>query len=1089
MRVLTTALSLTGSLVCARISLRDAIGVLESERKTTGNDKVFINPEGPLNIMLGHAEVNNDAIAKKRMFSPPICASYVLEEVGDKEPTPELALGSDEGRIYRYDRDPKKDGIWDCTCSQKVDDYLRAYYNALKVLFRIVNGKVVVCTNHHMSFYKYTRVQLSDAERARFFAALLMLANGERGIKAEYRGRPAGSKAHQGQEVFGVALTSGQNTMVDLNFAIPNTLPGKKTLYIEEMRTVVEFFAKHGATDVEEYKLDYTDSPCFLIRAYLCECANDDAFISEVFDCVDAFLAEMYSGTELNVARSQYFTTDKKLVGEYSEQYDAFRQIDKINSRSLFPFTNSNMPLQTQLVHYTDEKKTDETRNVDVSYGDCVEITLFNFFCCMLYDPESRKYSTGHLKGKKCDPTARFLDFFTKVCIKPEENTKACIHQEWARVIQGLTRPQAADGNADAAGRGTHNLIKYCNKTKDNKPLGLKADIGTFFMVLAGIVGLPAAKQSDLETVVGDMLAGPVGDVDCAKLTRLLNDVVSPAISTRPVNLELRNARIGIDKDGERIIIGLVVLSFPPQKDEQPCYTILFEFDLTFKRDFRHAYTVYSQDVTLNEGERKIFASYDKETADVTSPPLLGLIRDSVRRFLSKTDGALLPNRYIAGVERAHDPTMLYTALTRWLCYAPMRSHPDRLAAIDQLFPTFMKLLKHRDGPGGTADEQPSGSAVQDRAEGRPIDSEGKSTSAADMTLSARNPLVLLIANIVGSVPLDDFETRHFFLRAVLTYCVDDCEKLFPSLRIRPSLYCPAPNVPRRYYNEELLWFFSGFRVPNIALEYFRRLAAGFPTSDSACKIVLPIAGLLRSFDDVTSSAYKIVNMFMTHRHADGIEFMRDYYMADGSAFLWIGVIRRVLWFYMGLKNQIYGEVYWVCSSMSDREFEEYNKRWMWEGLDTPRDLPPFSSSIVAKIFPDGPSPAQFMRLLGLYAKLAPFTTDHAENIYSMLETSTNRLDSSFVIIDICNASVVAFSNYCDNYTKERKNGDLREKLVALESELERLKGFVDKIERLYTAEVKLPDELTQKFHNCRRSLASSERGLRKVPQIQTSNQ
>ncbi|KAI4293084.1 hypothetical protein PAPHI01_2358 [Pancytospora philotis] len=1085
MQVLTTALSLAGSFVRARISLRDAIGVVESERETTGNDKVFINPEGPLNIMLGHAEVNNDAIAKKRMFSPPICTSYVLEEVGDKEPTPELALGSGKGRIYRYDRDPKKDGIWDCTRSQKVDEYLRAYYNALKVLFRIVNGKVVVCTNHHMSFYKYTRVQLSDNERARFFAALLMLANGEKGIGAEYRGRPAGSKAHQGQEVFGVALTSGQNTMVDLNFAIPNTLPGKKTLYIEEMRTVIEFFAKHGATKAEEYGLHYTDSPGFLIRAYLCEYANDGAFISEVFDCVDAFLAEMYSGTELDAARSQYFTTDEKLVGEYSEQYDAFRQIDKINSRCLFPFTNSNMPLQTELVHYTDE-----TRNIDVSYGDCVEITLFNFFCCMLYDPESRRYSTGHLKGKKCDPTARFLDFFTKVCSKPEENTKACVHQEWARVIHGLIRPQAADGNGDAAGRGKRNLIKYCERTKDNKPLALKADIGTFLMVLAKIVGLPAAKQSDLETIIGNMLAGPVGDVDCVKLTRLLNDVVNPAISTRPVNLELRNTQTGIDKDGERIITGLIVLSFPPQKYEQPCYTIMFEFDLTFQFRYRHTNTIYLQEVVLNEDERKYFAPYSEEAADDTTPRLFGLIRDSVKRFVSKTDGALLPNRHIAGVEDAHDPKTLYTALTRWLCYTPMRSDPDRLAAIDQLFPTFMKWLKQRQGSSGAVNEQPGGLATQSFTEGGfAVDSEDNRTSPANAILGPGNPLVLLIANILGSVSLNDIETRDCFLRAVFTYCIGDCDKLFPAIRVHKSLYQPGMDSSGKRFDEKRVWQWSGYRVPNIALEYLKQVAAGFATRSDLPRAKAPsIAGLVGKFDD-EADASEIVNMFMTHRHAEGIAFLRGYCVTDGSTYIWSGLIKRALWFYMSAKNQVYSEIRWVCTSMGDHEFAGFADKWPRDGLDLPRDLPPLSSRVVARIFPDGPSPAQLMRLLGLYAAIAPFKAEYAEVVYGLLETDINSLDPRFVIENICHASVMAFSNFCFEYSIKRRNGDTRENIMLLESERECLKSFVNRVGQLYKMEGKLPDNLSIIVHKCEKDMTATEKNLRKIPQIHTSDQ
>ncbi|KAI4293310.1 hypothetical protein PAPHI01_2584, partial [Pancytospora philotis] len=909
MRLLTTALSLAGSFVFTRISLRDAINIVESERATTGDDKLFVSPEGPLNILRGHAEVNNNAIAKKRMFSPPIHASYSLEEMksgasnSPNEPLPSLEARDD----FKYKRDPKADDIWVCTRSRKLDYYLRAYYSALKVLFRITNGKVVVSTNHHKSFYKYTRDQFaSDNERARFFAALLLLANGEKGIGAEYRKEMVGKRAQRHEKITGVALTGGKGTLADLSFEIPNMLSVKKTLYIEEVRTVVNFFVEHGASNVGEYGLDFTDSPSFLIQAYLCEYANDSVFIGEVFGCVDAFLREIYAGTELDAARDRYFTTDDKLVKEYSEQYDAFRQIDKINSRCLFPFNRSNMPLDTQTVHYCD-KVTGKISDAD-SYGDCAEIALFNFFCCMLYDPKTRKYSIGHLEANECSPTEQFKHFFTKVCTRPEDNTKACVHQEWARVVQGITQPQAANRSSGAAGEGKRSLIIYTKMANKTVPIALEADIGTFLMALAEIVGLPAAKKDNLEDMVVSLQGRTASDIDRVKLSQSFNDVANTVLSIRSVNLEFRRMQFIVNEEREKILSGFLSMSFPPQKDDQSRYEILFGFDSSLK----HVEATYvPQDVRLNEDDRKFFAPYGKEAVDGRGRLIFGLMRDSVRRFLSRIERTLAQNDHIADVESAHDPKTLYIALSRWLCCAPMRSYEDRLAAIDQLLPTFIQRLKQWKAASGAVSEQSGSSAIQNRAEGTSIDSKGMLASAADPVLSPRNPLVLLIANILGSVPLNDAGTRECFLRAVLTNSVCDCAELFPSICIHSSLYRPELDLSARYYGEKFLWEWSGFRVPNLALDYLRQIAASVPKSGVADNDKAPVAGIVKHFDNVGTVAYKIVDMFMTHRHTGGVEFLRDYCLASSGGDVWRRMAKRTIWFYMGAKNQVYSEVHW----------------------------------------------------------------------------------------------------------------------------------------------------------------------------------
>ncbi|KAI4292153.1 hypothetical protein PAPHI01_1427, partial [Pancytospora philotis] len=513
MQFCAAALLLAGSSVCAQISLEQAITAVECWRRAGSEAVLRVHPEGPLNILLGHAAVNNDAIAKKRMFSPPIQTAYMLEDVSDDG---SYRAFDECDREYRYSREPEDDTIGKFTCSEKMD-YLHAYYNTLKVLFKITNNKVGVETHCGDSFSNCVRLGFgSVGERARFFAALLLLASGER-IGARYEEEAAPEEGLLPLKAPSISLVYGGTALLELN---------SKIGCLEEVRTVVEFFANCAAAGVEKFDLHHTDSPSFLVQAYLCAYADSSAFIGEVFECVDALLAEIHSGPELDAARGRYFTADDKLLGAYSEQYDACREIDAIDSS-----VSAHAPFDFPL------------------------------------DAETRSFLT------------------------------ACI----------------------------------------------------------------------------------------------------------------------------------------------------------------------------------------KETSNNSTPLLACLIRDSANRLLSKVDEVLLPNAHIVEVESASDPMALYDALTRWLAYAPLHSEQDLMAAVDQLLPTFVRLLSREDGLDGATAE---------------------SSGASDSPLSANSPLVLLIANILGSVSPDNFRTRYGFFQIVLANCVGRCAEFFPNIRIDPLLSCKESDTDLRFYYE-----------------------------------------------------------------------------------------------------------------------------------------------------------------------------------------------------------------------------------------------------------------------------------------------
>ncbi|KAI4293318.1 hypothetical protein PAPHI01_2592, partial [Pancytospora philotis] len=827
-----------------------------------------------------------------------------------------------------------------------------------------------------------------------------LLANGEK-IAAEYEPKVT-SKKKQGSPS-AVALVCGERALLKLRLKIDNDT-WTKPLYIEEVQTVVDFFVNHGAADVEEYGLHYTDSPGFLMQAYLCEYASGGAFISEVCDCVDALLAEMYSGTELGAVRDRYFTTDDELVREYSKNYALFTMIDEIYSRSGFPFTGSNMPLGNQLVHYRGKRAGENETDNSVSYSDCTEIALYNFFCCMLYDPKTRRYSIEHLRGEGCEPTDRFIDFFTNICTKPEDNSKACIHQAWADVVHGLVPPQAADGTTQTAGvEGELRLIRYCKKNKSNVNVELESDMGTFFAALTKIVGLPQAKRKELEHLLAGGVSSPLDGEDWEKVTSLFSEIVRTTSSPRKVDFKLQH-NMSVKGEQWARLYGVLELSFPPQGGDLQSH----KFELAF--DHKHASFVYKphSSITLDTKEREFITALGEKIKDEGSSILSDLIRDSAKRFLSMADGVLLLNEHVTGIENARGPLMLYTALTHWLAHVPMRSHKDRLAAIDQVFPTFIEALRIRKGLSGAMDElsaNPKGHAVHLKS--RPF-------SAANIAFGARNTVALLISNILGSVPLNDEATRMPFFQAVLANCVDERSELFSNIRIHASLYCPEA-AALRLRREEKLWTVSDFGVPNIALHYLRQLAAIGPKYDgSEVRMQAPIVCFLRNFENMQTNGHKIVGMFMRHKHAEGVEFVRGYCTpADTSAENKKITDRlKTDWFGMAIKNKYYSEARRVCDSWGDSDYEFSMNVGATRIHSGAHNFPPLSEGIIAEVFPGGPTPAQFRIFLRAYA-LFTYNAAHYAGLLGALECNSDKLDSEFVAKSY-HALIDAYFTYCE---------------------------------------------------------------------------
>ncbi|EIJ92525.1 uncharacterized protein NEPG_02594, partial [Nematocida parisii ERTm1] len=95
---------------------------------------------------------------------------------------------------------------------------------------------------------------------------------------------------------------------------------------------------------------------------------------------------------------------------------------------------SSQLPSYDRVKAYDREKDefiNDESRK----YSNCVEAALLGLVCCLVYDPNKKKYNTDHLPDN--EETKPLKDFFKKYS-EPRETTDYEMHEDWCRVIADL---------------------------------------------------------------------------------------------------------------------------------------------------------------------------------------------------------------------------------------------------------------------------------------------------------------------------------------------------------------------------------------------------------------------------------------------------------------------------------------------------------------------------------------------------------------------------------------------------------------------------------------------------------------------------
>ncbi|KAI4290848.1 hypothetical protein PAPHI01_0122 [Pancytospora philotis] len=1019
MRVLSTALLLAGSFTAARLSLKDTIrAVKRSVCATSDGKELRINPEGPLNVLRAHALVGNNIIANKRLFSAPATVDYKLAR-------------NKADDAYVYEKAPEEGPIRNLPgADPEAMAYLRAYHETLRIMFRAVEGTVYVSSAHHKSFYKYLSVLPGDDKRAHFLAMLLVLAEVGRGVvKVDVHREDTATKAKKlNKKPASIDFTCQRTGQVLLN--LPLEAPGKnwKPNYAENALAVVDFFATHGGTDVQKaYGLEhYSDSPGSLILAYSYEYARSHEFVGRIFRHVDAILRLAYVADELAAVHGRFFTGGE-IGPEYSRAYGALERIREIDRRGVFPFSRTKLPPDNQLVYLYDEAS--QSMCSATSYSDCTEIALYNLFCCLLFDPKTRKRSLKHLRARGCAPTKLFESFFARESAEPDSDSWLGVHQEWARVAQGLTLFLDDENNPHAAANGS-SLITYKRGDAGSTGVELKGNLGNFLMALATIAGLPDEVTRELH----GLLPSSGSPIDCDRIS------ASIARALNCISLMCVDARHSVFYAADSLLYGTLELSFQPQKrgTAAPPQTVVLKF-VPGHASFAHKL----DSIVLSAEERQFFEAYGEAGADGGRRPLLGLVDESVRRLLSAADGTFLPNAHIGRVEAADDSIACHNALTGWMARAEMQSPGDLLAALDELSPALATFVQRNTAVLGQTRK------LKAELDDPSTDSDRKARVAEQLKDAqdrvVGSPLVILVANILGRMPLTDGHTRRLFFELLMRPHARTRDILFPQLEIPRNAYPQFDQGVSLDSPEHAFDILIRYKVPNTLAGYLKlRDMAG-------CEPVDP--------ERVYPETVKYIQHYLAYPHPHCQEFvtlvrycdegalkiMKENYIFStcepGSAQY---CLLAACWAYMALSVGRYEEVYQICDTWKVVECRS-SKDGVPKRSRGLGDYRPLSTRTVERVFPNGPTGPQLKALLRVFAFFAR-TDAMYDGIYEVFVAYRGILGSLFAA-GYCAALA---SSYGESYSYFHAGSKKHCRIFCKDLPLGPLCAFVAKLKALY---------------------------------------
>lgn len=805
MRWYAAAISLASS-VLAALSIEDVRRSVSEPFRKEGGEAVFVRPGGPLNLLRGYIYHKDGLVRNKRLFSPMMRIDYTLKY---------------ENGEYRFNISNENDSTNSLHGGKKRSAYLGDYYRTLKIMYNAVNGEVNISSLRSLGLDSFLRRHLMVDISVRLLAALMLLAEGI-DVPLKYRQeRVAVGTEERAVEILACGR-DGEKPLFEANMfrtvegeapGSPDAAHGEKRVVglnkFGDPKTVIDFFRNVGGSRPSRAKpedLAATDEPGFLIQAYVFDFLQSYGEAATLFSAVEEIL-EYTLGNTKTEAWGKFFTTERSEIGQDRAAYDAIQKINELSAAQKFPFTSYSRPPSNLTVNGYDRR---EGRIVEkgLEFSDCCDIAIYSLFCCLLYDPTAMEYRLDLLRDKGYSPSEDLVEFFTVECRKPVENTSHDLHQKWAQVVQDLNLGRERSSPA------SEDITVLYRKKKGNAEAEIVTGILNVMKVLARVAGFPEGKREKLKELVGK--------------------VQDDGLSWRNVKEEAEEYVIGMLQDMSNMEVGVECIEFRRSENKEVHGTV----EMTYTPlPGGHPGIGHTVGLTLmpNHGEMMLAAGEfrlesevrsaleeQKAACAVNGDPLGKIVAGSIQRFLDKADLALVPQRMIEDVKKASDDMERYEKISVLLANRELITVDDKLYMLDMFVPYLERETR-------------------------------KGRASTERQLNAGDPLLHLIRNIMGSVPLGDTGTRNMFVE-VLRFCHGGHGRLFPRIQTSESQF------PKLVFSEFTfpISVMCKYNVPNMLFRYCSEVWT-VDKEENIKRIRL------------TRSYNRIVKIYIRNRHKEGM--------------------------------------------------------------------------------------------------------------------------------------------------------------------------------------------------------------------------
>ncbi|KAI4291188.1 hypothetical protein PAPHI01_0462 [Pancytospora philotis] len=748
-------LTLAGMFVSAGLST-DAIADALRLRYVDGE---YVDPEGPLNIMRGHSCVNNGMIAKQRKYAAPVRLEY-------------SSANDARGRACVYTRRARDDDVREFSADSEAMLYLTEHYKMLQLMFTVENDVVAV---NKSSWAPFCSLFANEPGKClELFAVLLLLAGG-----ADIRLDPNSYRCTDDGEW--------------VNSLFAHDAAGSSRVHVLDIETAdratleaVEFFAKYGgnsAGQVAEFGLHYTDSPSFLMQAYICEFLESSEDVRCIFKAAKGIVAKLPVNSSCGQPQLRFFTKNADYADAYRASCDALSDVEAV-----FDGSHRGLLRRWQHLNHNYYSGGDDSKQI--------ASTLLKLCYCLCSDPAVNGWDARLLNDSENSQRSRFREFVCAAfsAADTHASTVADPYEDWELV----RKPYQDFLTAARAGAHASEAIKRC--FGDYIPAGLATDPRYFLVVLAWVLGEPEEELMSLFTLLKDGVYAARGAHGCKKVservTRLLKKFsIVPVDARFEVFKEFPNERCGALRLAFAVGCGrallreyVVRLVFTPEKVE---IMLLSEHVRPSDSQRRRLVSALKQVDTLRSLGLPALAQGESDECNDCS--LRTLIQESVVRCLNPAAYRARADGYYAKICTAEGPLACHVAISRWMAYQPMQTMSEAVNAADQLLPLL------------------------------PVQSDDVSDSAQP-ALAVGSPVVAVLDNIVGSAAVADSALREF-CAVILRHCA------YNRVDFSQSLFLPTDSSPRNMQDwdasacDSLLICLDGYDIPEMLFLHAERRA------------------------------------------------------------------------------------------------------------------------------------------------------------------------------------------------------------------------------------------------------------------------